>query len=74
LIGIHRDFHRGVRQYLGDAQVDEERALIRGEYHRPAMVTQGLFQRLEAEPGIHRSRQPRRQSPTRKELFNLSRE
>ena len=55
---VHRDRDPGRQQLAGERGAGELRALVGVEYARRAVTRQRLLQRLDAEPAVHRVRQP----------------
>src|SRR3954454_19014598 len=60
---IHADSDGVVDQLAGECGTGELAALIGVEDLRLAMASQGLLDRFDAEPGLHRDRQPPGQNP-----------
>jgi hypothetical protein len=67
---VHGDRHTGVPERVGEGLAGELAALIRIEDLRAAVSIQRLLERLDAEPGIERVRQPPGQHVARRPIHD----
>src|SRR3979411_2710940 len=58
---VHADGDAVAGEQAGEGRAGELRALVRVEYLRLAVTSQGILQGLDAEGRFHRDRQPPRQ-------------